>query len=353
MKTAMMMRSVAAVLLGLVLLAAFVSAAKMNPRKVSAAHAHAAVNVPPKKTRFNEVKIMPGHTDLERVSSPRPHEYVDVESLPPSFSWTNVEGTSYVTKSLNQHLPQYCGSCWAHGAMSALADRIKIARKGQGVDVNLAIQYILNCGTEVAGSCHGGSATGAYQFVHDSGYVPYDTCLQYAACSAESDEGDCAAADYTCKPINVCRTCSTFSAMGGFCSELDTFPNATIAEYGTVSGEARMLAEIHTRGPIACGVDAGPLDQYQGGVLDAPGHTSIDHIISVVGWGTSPDGQKYWIARNSWGEYWGEMGYFRVVRGENQLGIEAACSWATPKSFTEINYGCFEDGSNCVNHREL
>ena len=50
--------------------------------------------------------------------------------------------------------------------------------------------------------------------MHDSGYVPYDTCLQYAACSAESKEGDCASADYTCKPMNVCRTCSTVRAGG-------------------------------------------------------------------------------------------------------------------------------------------
>ena len=49
----------------------------------------------------------------------------------------------------------------------------------------------------------------------------------------------------------------------------------------------------------------------------------------------------------------GELGYFRVVMGENQLGIEQQCSWATPKSFTEINYGCYEDGSNCVAHREV
>ena len=238
--------------------------------------------------------------------------------------------------------------------MSALADRIKIARKGMGVDINLAIQYILNCGTEVAGSCHGGSATGASQFVPDSGSVPDDTCLQYAACSAESQEGDCASADYPCKPMNVCRTCSTFSDMGGFCSPLDTFPNATIAEYGEVSGERHMMAEIFTRGPIACGVDAGPLDKYQNGILDAPNHMDIDHIISVVGWGTDPQtGTKYWIGRNSWGEYWGELGYFRVVRGENQLGIEAMCSWATPASFTEINYGCYEDGSNCVSHKTV
>ena len=55
-----------------------------------------------------------------------------------------------------QHIPHYCGSCWAHGAISSLMDRIKIAQKGKGTDINLSIQYILNCGAESAGSCHGG-----------------------------------------------------------------------------------------------------------------------------------------------------------------------------------------------------
>lgn len=35
---------------------------------------------------------------------------------------------------------------WAHGALSALADRIKIARNAVGDDINLSIQYLLNCG---------------------------------------------------------------------------------------------------------------------------------------------------------------------------------------------------------------
>jgi Papain family cysteine protease len=54
--------------------------------------------------------------------------------------------------------------------------------------------------------------------------------------------------------------------------------------------------------------------------------------------------------RNSWGEYWGEMGFFRVEMGKNLLGIEAHISWAVPGSFTVSNFPCLKDGSNCMSH---
>eukprot|EP00472_Partenskyella_glossopodia_P007168 CAMPEP_0197524978 /NCGR_PEP_ID=MMETSP1318-20131121/10538_1 /TAXON_ID=552666 /ORGANISM="Partenskyella glossopodia, Strain RCC365" /LENGTH=333 /DNA_ID=CAMNT_0043078105 /DNA_START=66 /DNA_END=1067 /DNA_ORIENTATION=+ len=295
----------------------------------------------------SEYKIMPGHTVRESFKTPQPHTYVNSTEMPSQFSWANVNGTSFVTKSLNQHIPQYCGSCWAHGAMSSLADRIKIARKAQGVDINLSIQFILNCGQHVGGTCYGGSATGAFQFVKEAGHVPYDTCNPYLACSDDSKEGMCGHVDTECKAENICKTCSTFMSHGGVCNPIEYYPNASIAEYGTVAGEDKMMAEIFTRGPIACGIDAEQVLQYKGGIFKSDKDFQINHIISVIGWGEE-NGQKYWIVRNSWGEYWGEMGYIRVEKGNNAIGIEEECSWATPEKWTELNFPCYEDGTNCV-----
>jgi cathepsin X len=98
-----------------------------------------------------------GDLDRSHIVSPLPYIYLEESSLPKAFNWGSVDGgKSMLTRMLNQHIPQYCGSCWAHSSMSALADRIKIARNGIGTDINLSIQFLLNCGS-IAGSCHGGS----------------------------------------------------------------------------------------------------------------------------------------------------------------------------------------------------
>lgn len=92
-----------------------------------------------------------------------------------------------------------------------------------------------------------------------------------------------------------------------------------------------MMQEIYQRGPIACGIAVPPgLMNYTGGIYeDKTGAKEIDHEVSVVGWGVE-NGTKYWLVRNSWGSYWGESGFFRVVRGVDNIAIEEECAWATP-----------------------
>lgn len=232
------------------------------------------------------------------------------------------------------------------------------------------------------------------------GYIPFETCQPYLACSEESEEGFCPQIDTSCTMINTCRTCSGFSDSGGHCVELPYFPNATVAEWGEIGGSItpkeqthKIKAEIFARGPVACTINADPLRNYpmkddgsfwEGGVLDdEEASQSTNHIVSITGWGKDEKtGKDYWIIRNSWvsyskkknevlsdfacrnthpfihlsihlsinlqGEYWGEMGFAKIAAGKNMLGMEDNVAWVTPSSFTIQNsLPCSEDGAEC------
>ena len=273
----------------------------------------------------------------ERVTSPRPHEQLDVRNdLPTHVFWGDVDGVNYLTETRNQHIPQYCGSCWAMGTTASLSDRIKIARKATFPETILAPQVLINC--RAGGSCEGGDPAQVYEYISTHG-IPDETCQAYEA------------RDGKCKPFGVCEDCAPGQPpepfLPGTCKPVKRYKRWTVSEYGHVHGGLdvdavgwpvsnadKMKAEISTRGPIACGIHVTDkfYNDYKGGIY-AESHllNIMNHELAVVGYGVDEaSGEEYWIGRNSWGTYWGESGFFRIKMHHQNLGIENDCTFGVP-----------------------
>ena len=254
------------------------------------------------------------------IVSKLPHTYIQTSSLPREFDW-RVEG--HLTPPTNQFLPKPCGSCWAHSSAGALTDRFVIANKRKTAIPPLSPQVLLDCGDDTnVGSCYGGSHLYTYKFIHENGITDV-TCSPYMGV-AQTNWGE----GRECIQ-RMCRQCDIY----GTCK----FVNGTvynISEYGSVTGEKEMMAEIYARGPIACSLYAHSkyFTEYKGGVINDPTpYNTTTHVVAIVGWGMDND-TPYWIGRNCWGSSWGEAGWFRLERGKNTLNMEKrSCSWATPQ----------------------
>ena len=243
---------------------------------------------------------------------------VPVNDLPAQWVWNNIDGVSMVTNVRNQHIPEYCGSCWAHAATSALSDRIKGARKAAWPDINLAPQVLISCEQTDQG-CHGGDPYTAFSWMADN-EITDETCSIYRAHGWDNGQA--------CSAMNVCRNCNP----GEACFVPDEYMVYGVDQFGEVKGEEPMMQEIYQRGPITCGIAVPQsLEDYTGGIYcDESGDLNLVHAISVIGYGEE-NGSPYWVVRNSWGTHWGEDGFFRMCRGTNNIGIESDCAWATPK----------------------
>lgn len=289
-----------------------------------------------------------GQPRREVVHAPTGVELLAGRVLPEKFDWRNHGGRNWVTSDVNQHIPQYCGSCWIHGTTAHINDRMKIMRHGAFPDVMLSRQALLNCvpgpNHTAPPGCQGGDSYLIYEYMLETP-VPDETCHVWKAKNEE------------CTPYNVCTNCnmpagfldatangvdtSGWDFMAG-CFAVDNFLGYQITEYGRVNGTDAMMSEIYARGPIACTLDGHDpfMLHYEDTAVQNEGvyykpenlENVTDHCVEIAGWGTTPNGVDYWIGRNSWGTYWGEEGWFKIAKGINQNNVEMDCSWALPKA---------------------
>lgn len=91
-------------------------------------------------------------------------------------------------------------------------------------------------------------------------------------------------------------------------------------------GNATIIKSMLATSPVANYIRVeNPFQFYNGGVMDtACTGSNINHATTIVGYCTSKllfGEMNYWIVKNSWGDDWGDNGYYRIPVMDNSPGI--------------------------------
>ncbi|ERN19266.1 hypothetical protein AMTR_s00061p00215530 [Amborella trichopoda] len=103
-------------------------------------------------------------------------------------------------------------------------------------------------------------------------------------------------------------------------------PAATITGYEDVptNNETALLQAVASQ-PVSVAIDASGFQFYSGGIFTGECGTELDHGVTAVGYGTSDDGAKYWLLKNSWGGR--GMGGGRIHKDAAQLCLRRGPLW--------------------------
>lgn len=227
-----------------------------------------------------------------------------------------------------------CGSCWAFGAVEAMSDRICIHSQGK-VHFRVSAEDLVSCCHTCGFGCNGGFPGAAWSYWVRKGLVsggPYGSnqgCQPYAIQPCEHHvngtrppcEGE---GGKTPKCVKKCQTSYNV-------------PYAKDKLYGKSSysisnHEQQIQKEIMSNGPVegAFTVYEDLLHYKEGVYQHVTGKMLGGHAIRILGWGVE-NGTKYWLIANSWNSDWGDNGFFKILRGEDHLGIESSIAAGLPK----------------------
>uniref|UniRef100_A0A8D8V0S7 Cysteine proteinase CG12163 n=1 Tax=Cacopsylla melanoneura TaxID=428564 RepID=A0A8D8V0S7_9HEMI len=195
-----------------------------------------------------------------------------------------------------------CGCCWAFSSVGVVEAMNAIARNDL---VELSVQQLVDCDKSNDG-CHGGLMDTAFDYIIKSGGVESEADYPYLGYLSEDG----------------CQV-----------KEGNKKKKYGMEKYTRIpqGGEEAMKKWLAQHGPLSVGINARGIFFYTGGIiaLSEVGcyPKAQNHAVIVVGYGEESVGDRfgktipYWIVRNTWGEDWGEKGYFRIKRGNNICGI--------------------------------
>ncbi|PIO71355.1 papain family cysteine protease [Teladorsagia circumcincta] len=207
-------------------------------------------------------------------------------------------------------------SCWALSSAAAISDRLCIATNG-AVQVEISGDDILSCCEDCDNDGNGRYFFNLIEFLD---CIVKDSCRPYQIppCGYNTYE-----AYYNCHAMYKGTPACVKECQPGYDKNYTTDKYYGIASYMLPNSVTAIQRDIMKYGSVvAIYTVYQDFYHYKGGIyMHTAGNATGAHAVKIVGWGQEYN-VPYWIIANSWGYDWGENGFFRMILGINDCGIE-------------------------------
>ncbi len=224
-----------------------------------------------------------------------------------------------------------CGSCWAFGAVESMSDRECIHNQ---IQVNISAEDLNSCCSSCGNGCGGGFPAAAWSYWKNTGLVSgglYDSksgCQPYSIPSCDHHEpGHLKPCGESVSTPPCHRTCRQ-----GYNATFQKDRHFGAKVYSISSDVKQIQTEIMTNGPVEADFSVyADFPTYRSGVYQhKTGSFLGGHAIRILGWGVE-GGVDYWLVANSWNPDWGDNGFFKIKRGDDECGIEDDINAGIPR----------------------
>ncbi|GAB4841515.1 Cathepsin B-like protease 2 [Ancistrocladus abbreviatus] len=228
--------------------------------------------------------------------------------------WSTIISDYRANACLFVHAPftlGHCGSCWAFGAVESLSDRFCIQF---GMNISLSVNDLLACCGFLCGDgCDGGVPINAWRYFVHHGVVT-EQCDPYFDDTGCSHPG--------CEPAYPTPKCQRKCVDGNQLWKKSK--HYSVNAYRISSDPHDIMAEVYKNGPVEVSFSVyEDFAHYKSGVYKhVTGEMLGGHAVKLIGWGTTEDGEDYWLLANQWNRSWGDDGYFKIRKGTNECDIE-------------------------------
>lgn len=221
-----------------------------------------------------------------------------------------------------------CGCCWAVAAASAMSDRLCIATNGS-FTLPLSEEELMSCCKGCGNGCHGGFHYRAWQYfvthgiVTGGGYSSGVGCQPYEIAPCERVSSNSSRPSCRSLPTPQTPQCYTTCTNPSYGVPYASDHRKARNEYQLPKIDSEIQKEILSHGPVQAAFTVySDFPSYRSGIYrHLTGKEVSRHAVKIIGWG-SEGGVPYWLVANSFDTDWGEGGFFRMLRGSNECGIE-------------------------------